>query len=64
MFVTPRLLVSISRWMTTLAQTKHLSQILKRAQVKRKIEEFQISLMNHISILQVGVTDRGWVKPC
>ncbi|KAH9971644.1 hypothetical protein BJV74DRAFT_799108 [Russula compacta] len=48
------LLVSISSWMRGLAQGKRLIQVLKRVQVKRKIEELQISLIDHISILQVG----------
>jgi hypothetical protein len=46
--------------MRGLAQGKTLVQVLKRVQVKRKIEELQISLIDHISILQVGVTCLGW----
>lgn len=40
--------------MRGLAQGNTLIQALKRVQVKRKIEELQISLIDQISILQVG----------
>ncbi|KAI9454769.1 hypothetical protein BJY52DRAFT_706513 [Lactarius psammicola] len=49
------LLLTISNWMHSLSQARFLTQILKRIQVGRKIEEFKSSLIDCISVLQDSI---------
>ncbi|KAH9954211.1 hypothetical protein BC827DRAFT_1243918 [Russula dissimulans] len=48
-------LTSISSWMSSLVQAKPLWQVLKKVQINNKIDELQISLIDHISSLQDAV---------
>ncbi len=48
-----RLLLAISKWIQNLAHAKFLTQILQSIQIKRKIEELTLSLIDRISVLQV-----------
>jgi len=56
MFVLLRLLLTISNWIHSLSQARFLTQILKRIQVRRKIEELKSSLIDCISVLQASKT--------
>ena len=55
MIVFLRLLLTISNWMHSLSQTRFLTQILKQIQVRRKIEDLKLSLIDSISVLQVSI---------
>ncbi|KAI9434398.1 hypothetical protein H4582DRAFT_797593 [Lactarius indigo] len=47
-------LLTISNWMYSLSQAGFLTQIFKRIQVRHKIEELKLSLIDCISVLQVS----------
>jgi hypothetical protein len=50
--------------MSSLVQAKPLWQVLKKVQINNKIDELQISLIDHISSLQVSYLPvTTWVEP-
>ncbi|KAH9164657.1 hypothetical protein EDB89DRAFT_399786 [Lactarius sanguifluus] len=53
------LLLTIANWMYSLSQARFLTQIFKRIQVKRKIEELKLSLIDCISVLQYSIFEEA-----
>lgn len=49
------LLLTTSTWMHSLSQQRLLTRILKQIQVRRKIEELKLSLIDRISVLQDSI---------
>ncbi|KAI9433663.1 hypothetical protein H4582DRAFT_981127 [Lactarius indigo] len=52
-------LLTISNWMYSLSQAGFLTQIFKRIQVRHKIEEMKLSLIDCISVLQDSIFEEA-----